>query len=204
MKHSVNSYPYKVVQNLCDVLNANGYKQRIRDFEAFRKYGRLDYKYIDWGIIDGEDPLVSFGGGICSDVEAFRFLNSRGLIDIDMCWKCGTKSNDLNYTFTSGYYPEIKYKICKNCYHRGAGIPNNSSSCFVATACYESSENEEVMILRSFRDNVLSQGLIGRNFIKFYYTISPFLSRQLLKMPTTRMYVRDKILKRIIHKINKY
>lgn len=55
----------------------------------------------------------------------------------------------------------------------GGGGNSGSSSCYVATMVYGSSESEEVMVLRRFRDQVLAQSSIGRGFILWYYRNSP-------------------------------
>lgn len=51
----------------------------------------------------------------------------------------------------------------------------SSGGCYIATAIYGSYNCPEVWTLRRFRDNFLSKYLIGRLFIKAYYTISPTL-----------------------------
>ncbi len=53
---------------------------------------------------------------------------------------------------------------------------NNTSSngnCYIATAVYGSYEAQEVIVLRRFRDEILSKSLLGRIFINIYYTLSP-------------------------------
>lgn len=53
----------------------------------------------------------------------------------------------------------------------------NKTGCYIATAVYGSYTCNEVMELRRFRDDVLSKHLSGRIFIRFYYTISPYMIR---------------------------
>lgn len=57
------------------------------------------------------------------------------------------------------------------------GYNNNSSSgaCYIATCVYGSYDSPEVLVLRHFRDNELSNNAFGRAFIKAYYAISPTL-----------------------------
>jgi tetratricopeptide (TPR) repeat protein len=52
-------------------------------------------------------------------------------------------------------------------------LKSTKEGCYIATAVYGSYEAPEVMVLRKFRDEVLTQSLLGRVFIKTYYLISP-------------------------------
>jgi hypothetical protein len=47
------------------------------------------------------------------------------------------------------------------------------SKCFIATAAYHDGRAAPVMMLRKFRDQILSQFSLGREFIKTYYQYSP-------------------------------
>lgn len=50
-----------------------------------------------------------------------------------------------------------------------------SGGCYIATAVYGSYDCPEVWVLRRFRDHSLAKNLLGRLFIKLYYSISPTL-----------------------------
>lgn len=52
---------------------------------------------------------------------------------------------------------------------------SSSSGCYVATYVYGSYDCPEVWTLRRFRDQVLAKHTAGRQFIRFYYAISPKL-----------------------------
>lgn len=52
---------------------------------------------------------------------------------------------------------------------------NKKEGCYIATAVYGSYDCSQVMILRRYRDNVLSTNFFGRVFIKVYYFVSPWL-----------------------------
>lgn len=49
----------------------------------------------------------------------------------------------------------------------------DNGGCYVATAIYGSYDCPEVWTLRRFRDETLSKSILGKLFIKIYYTISP-------------------------------
>lgn len=54
-------------------------------------------------------------------------------------------------------------------------LPSSDGGCYIATSIYGSYDCSEVWILRRFRDNTLNNFLLGKWFIKTYYTISPTL-----------------------------
>jgi hypothetical protein len=54
-----------------------------------------------------------------------------------------------------------------------SGGSGSNSGCYVATMVYGSYDAPEVMVLRRFRDNTLSNSKAGRAFIRWYYSWSP-------------------------------
>ena len=48
-----------------------------------------------------------------------------------------------------------------------------NEGCYIATCVYDSYDCPQVLTLRHFRDNTLARTLLGRSFIRTYYTISP-------------------------------
>jgi len=56
-------------------------------------------------------------------------------------------------------------------------------ACFIATACYGTSETKEVETLRQFRDQYLLTNPLGKAFLKSYYTLSPPLAEFISKHP---------------------
>ncbi|MBU6153286.1 MAG: hypothetical protein KGP28_03185 [Bdellovibrionales bacterium] len=50
------------------------------------------------------------------------------------------------------------------------------SKCFIATAAYQDGRSAPVMMLRRFRDQILSKTALGRKFIEKYYKYSPALA----------------------------
>jgi hypothetical protein len=65
----------------------------------------------------------------------------------------------------------------------------SGATCFVASVAYDNPNHPDVMFLRSFRDNALSNNYIGRNFIAWYWRIGPKLAK---------FVNRSRILKKIV------
>jgi hypothetical protein len=60
------------------------------------------------------------------------------------------------------------------------------SKCFIATAAFHDGKAGPVMMLRKFRDQVLSKYSLGRDFISTYYTYSPALAEWAWDKPIIR------------------
>ena len=78
----------------------------------------------------------------------------------------------------------------------------NSGACYVATMAYGSYDHPQVLVLRQFRDNVLSQSWYGRLFIKVYYKTSPHLVSLLQGYEKPNLLIR-KQLDKFIRKLHK-
>ena len=74
--------------------------------------------------------------------------------------------------------------------------------CYIATMAYGDYEHPQVLILRDFRDNVLSETALGRTFIKVYYKYSPLLVEKLKNKKRINNTIRE-LLDWFITKINK-
>jgi ribosomal protein L7/L12 len=64
------------------------------------------------------------------------------------------------------------------------------SGCWIATAAYGSAEAPEVIVLRRYRDVVLSRRALSRSFIRGYYRCSPLLAALIAPSPRARALVR--------------
>lgn len=60
------------------------------------------------------------------------------------------------------------------------------SKCFIATAAYQDGRAAPVMMLRRFRDRILSKTALGRKFIEKYYRYSPALAEWAWDKPWVR------------------
>lgn len=89
----------------------------------------------------------------------------------------------------------------------------SDKGCFIATAIYSDPQSLEVVILKSFRDKILSKYFLGRQFIKFYYWFSPAIAdwienkekvkgvtKLLILNPVVNHLIRrEKIVKDLMH-----
>ncbi|MEN6578012.1 MAG: PASTA domain-containing protein [Phycisphaerales bacterium] len=60
-------------------------------------------------------------------------------------------------------------------------------TCYVATVAYEGPMADEVVLLREFRDRVMTQTPAGRRLIELYYEYGPGLALSAMEHPTLRM-----------------
>jgi hypothetical protein len=66
-----------------------------------------------------------------------------------------------------------------------------ASRCFIATAAYGSAAASDVLVLRSFRDDVLMKLSLGRGFVRLYERLSPSFAVQMRRRPMLRAAVRS-------------
>ena len=78
------------------------------------------------------------------------------------------------------------------------GSPKSEKGCFIATAAYGGYNAPEVRFLSTFRDELLSQRAWGREFIRFYYLISPPLAGVIAKSYFLRLLARKLFLQPVI------
>jgi hypothetical protein len=75
---------------------------------------------------------------------------------------------------------------------------SNGSGCYVATMVYGSYDAPEVLILRRFRDDVLTHYSWGRAFIKWYYANSPGFVARYRNSPRVNRFIRF-LLNRLVN-----
>ena len=82
-----------------------------------------------------------------------------------------------------------------------SGVTGKKVGCFIATACYGDYNSNEVLLLRNYRDNVLTQNTFGRLFIKFYYQVSPTLANAIANSDKAKSFIRNYFLTPIVSKL---
>ncbi|MCW3805674.1 CFI-box-CTERM domain-containing protein [Plebeiibacterium marinum] len=85
-------------------------------------------------------------------------------------------------------------------YSSGSSSSGSSGGCYIATMAYGSYDHPQVIILRKFRDEILSHSIFGKAFIRFYYATSPSLVKALQNQKKINHYIRN-ILDRLIKHI---
>jgi hypothetical protein len=68
----------------------------------------------------------------------------------------------------------------------GAGHTTIRSGCFVATVAYGDRNHPDVVLLRKFRDEVLTRSSAGRRFIDWSWRTGPYLARCIRQSPHLR------------------
>ena len=71
------------------------------------------------------------------------------------------------------------------------GGGGGGGGCFIATAAFGTPMAEEVKSLCEFRDQVLLRSPAGREFVKFYYTVSPSIADFIRNRPGLKAMVRE-------------
>ncbi len=87
-----------------------------------------------------------------------------------------TRAKELGYNISDKEIHDITENIIddkKNEEPKTSTGSSSSGGCYVATCVYGSYDCPPVWTLRRFRDNILSQNIFGRLFVKCYYAISP-------------------------------
>ena len=74
--------------------------------------------------------------------------------------------------------------------NRTISSSSRSSGCYIATMAYGNYDHPQVMILRQFRDEVLSKSQFGKWFIKTYYFYSPKLVEKLKNKTIVNSLIR--------------
>jgi len=82
-------------------------------------------------------------------------------------------------------------------------VEDKGSKCFIATACYGSYDDPNVLTLRRFRDEKLMPLVAGRILLKLYYFCSPFAAFIIRKNSQFRHLVKFFFVRPIVDYISK-
>lgn len=89
-------------------------------------------------------------------------------------------------------------EVIKDFVHK---VTKSRSMCFIATSVYESPLAIEVQTLRNFRDHVLAESYLGRQFIYCYYKVSPSVAHFLENHPAYKKPMKI-VLEKIVNFIS--
>ena len=76
-----------------------------------------------------------------------------------------------------------------------------SKACFVATACFGSSNAHAVIVLRKYRESILKRKPLGRFFVRSYYLFSPPIAKFIERHDKLKKYI-GKALSFIAERLN--
>ncbi|MDT8992797.1 CFI-box-CTERM domain-containing protein [Curvibacter sp. APW13] len=132
---------------------------------------------IEWG--PDNQPRTDYPAPKAAATNQQRSNDER-----EVCGSCG-KRMVPRMSFRNS---EPYRSFCPYC----GALHKDFTACFIATAVYQDSMAPEVQALRAFRDQSLMPHVLGRAFVKTYYTVSPpiarFLkTRQALARPVRRV-----------------
>lgn len=132
-------------------------------------------------LIDYVNKMASVIG---VDNEQISFLRSLGHLPMEPDTKSRYQEN---------------LKTLNSMYNRSN---SGGGGCYIATMVYGDYDHPQVMILRNFRDNFLSNYSLGRSFIEFYYKYSPSWVKTMKNMKVVNFFIRF-VLNKIILIIKK-
>jgi hypothetical protein len=70
---------------------------------------------------------------------------------------------------------------------------SSESSCFIATAAYNTSNHADLDTFRQFRDNKLLPNFFGKKVVALYYIVGPDLATLVKKKPLVQKAIRTKL-----------
>ena len=85
----------------------------------------------------------------------------------------------------------IQFCLDKNNHIEESSSINGGKNCFIATAVYGNIDHPNIELLRNFRDEKLTNFILGRAFIKFYYKNSPNFSKFVKRNYTLKKYCKS-------------
>jgi curved DNA-binding protein CbpA len=98
------------------------------------------------------------------------------------------------YLLKKQYYTELKTDFEKKTSQKETG-----KGCYIATMAYGNYNNYNVLILRYYRDNILETKIFGKQLIKLYYFVSPYLVKVLKDNDIANRVIRSVLNKFVGH-----
>jgi len=100
-------------------------------------------------------------------------------------------------------YPPDYYEETESTEQQTSKTKTVKSGCFIATSVYGSYNLYQVVLLRNYRDNHLSNSKIGKGIINLYYKTSPPIAQYIHNKPKTIKILRNLVLNPVIRFISK-
>jgi len=132
----------------------------------------------------------------CGDTKNLIFDKSQSDNLGIFCNRCG--KGFTSWTCESCHTSNPVEGTFKNVFGKGG----KSGGCFIATAVYGSPFENEVMVLKNFRDNWLMQYKVGKTFVKLYYWLSPPLANQIAKNDFLRKITKSFLIIPLLKLVN--
>lgn len=136
--------------------------------------------------------------------EAMEAIRNQNIHSIRISLKTLKRLYPNSYSFEEELFDNL-LKISTEAQNKNnySGNNQNSSSCFIATLCYQDNDCYEVRMFRKWRDENLNNHSLGKLFIKVYYKISPTITKKLESFPKTVSVIKKVFLDRILESIEK-
>lgn len=171
---------------------------------SFEKSSATDKLATKSATIDCYMSIVAFLYLLGDHIEGYENLHEHAV----SLWKQGVKFH-LEFVQEMESFLENKSKILSYVekiqkYDLSFETPLISpppGGCYIATAVYGSYDCPEVLVLRQYRDEVLSKSWYGRLFIHTYYTISPHIAKRLSRKSSITKFIKKK-LDKFVSKLN--
>lgn len=172
---------------------------------------RGELKSKEWDLIAGKvefepDLIVKYSDvpSILKTISSAKIcVRCEEIYPLEACSNCGSNNFIAGFT-TEGTTGLFCFKCktgysswtCPNCktlnpISNSLALEKKKGGCFIATASCGTENHPDVVILRYYRDTILSQSTLGQYFIKLYYIISP---------PIAGVISRSIILRKIFRK----
>lgn len=148
----------------------------------------------------GDDILISYEPRNLKDKESWKWndLQNKEFLNFQK----GSEYNFKGRIKSCNYYYAAKPERFDFVIMGEASLPK-SNQCFIATACYGNYDAPEVLILRQFRDEKLLTTFLGKVFVNFYYSFSPFFATLISKSDLLKNLVRQYFLEPIVTKLQR-